>query len=154
MKYTQLGRTGLKVSRLVLGTMNFGPQTDEADSHAIMDAADYYFEKTGRQLMFEYVVLRGHNDSPKHARELADLLRGRCAVVNLIPFNDVEGLPYRRPTDEALAAFTEVLRQAGIPVKVRKRKGSAIDAACGQLRRRVDAPAAGGAGGGASPRTR
>jgi 23S rRNA (adenine2503-C2)-methyltransferase len=58
--------------------------------------------------------------------------------VNLIPFNDVEGLPYSRPTPEALAAFTETLRRAGVSVKVRKRKGSEIDAACGQLRRKVE----------------
>ena len=64
---------------------------------------------------------------------------GCCAAgrahVNLIPFNDVDGLPYRRPTTESLQAFTNVLQQAGISVKVRKRKGSQIDAACGQLRR-------------------
>jgi 23S rRNA (adenine2503-C2)-methyltransferase len=114
---------------------------------AILEAADYFHEKTGRQVTFEYVLLRGINDDATHARELARLLRGRHAHVNLIPFNDVEGLPYRRPTQEALNAFTTVLRSGGISVKVRKRKGSEIDAACGQLRRRVEqaeaAPAAG-----------
>ena len=55
--------------------------------------------------------------------------------MNLIPFNDVEGLPYGRPTTEALQAFVNVLQQGGISVKVRKRKGAQIDAACGQLRR-------------------
>jgi 23S rRNA (adenine2503-C2)-methyltransferase len=67
---------------------------------------------------------------------LAELLRGRRAYVNLIPFNEVEGLEYSRPTDEAIAAFAGILRAAGISIKVRKRKGSEIDAACGQLRRR------------------
>jgi 23S rRNA (adenine2503-C2)-methyltransferase len=62
-------------------------------------------------------------------------LAGRQAHVNLIPFNDVAGLPYRRPREEELAAFTGALRRSGISVKVRKRKGSEIDAACGQLRR-------------------
>jgi 23S rRNA (adenine2503-C2)-methyltransferase len=57
--------------------------------------------------------------------------------VNLIPFNEVEGLPYRRPTQDDLAAFVATLRQAGLSVKVRKRKGSEIDAACGQLRRQA-----------------
>jgi 23S rRNA (adenine2503-C2)-methyltransferase len=102
---------------------------------AILEAADYFFEKTGRQLTFEYVLLHGINDGVEHAAELARLLRGRNALVNLIPFNDVEGLPYRRPTDEALTAFVGRLRQGGVTVKVRKRKGSEIDAACGQLRR-------------------
>jgi 23S rRNA (adenine2503-C2)-methyltransferase len=58
--------------------------------------------------------------------------------VNLIPFNEVDGLPYRRPADEAISAFVTQLQRAGVSVKVRKRKGSEIDAACGQLRRRLD----------------
>jgi 23S rRNA (adenine2503-C2)-methyltransferase len=102
---------------------------------AILEAADYFFERTGRQVTFEYVLLRGINDQREQARELANLLRRRHAHVNLIPFNDVEGLPYRRPTDEALNAFVAELRGAGVSVKVRKRKGSEIAAACGQLRR-------------------
>src|SRR5262249_33738632 len=61
---------------------------------AILDAADYFFDKTGRQVTFEYVVLGGLNDTPAHARELARLLSGRRAHVNLIPFNEVDGLPY------------------------------------------------------------
>jgi 23S rRNA (adenine2503-C2)-methyltransferase len=108
------------------------PQTGLA---AILEAADYYFERTGRQVTFEYVLLCDLNDRPAHARELARRLHGRHAHVNLIPFNDVEGLPYRRPTPEALTAFVEELRRSGVSVKVRKRKGSEIDAACGQLRR-------------------
>jgi 23S rRNA (adenine2503-C2)-methyltransferase len=80
-------------------------------------------------------LLGGLNDQVAHARELARLLRGRKAHVNVIPFNDVPGLPYRRPTPETLAAFLAPLRQSGISVKVRKRKGAQIDAACGQLRR-------------------
>jgi 23S rRNA (adenine2503-C2)-methyltransferase len=105
---------------------------------AILEAADYFFEKTGRRVTYEYVLLRGLNDRPEHARELAELLHGRCAHVNLIPFNDVDGLPYQRPTDGALAAFVAALRRRNINVKVRKRKGSEIDAACGQLRRRAE----------------
>jgi 23S rRNA (adenine2503-C2)-methyltransferase len=104
----------------------------------ILEAADYFFARTGRQVTFEYVLLRGINDSEANARALAGLLHGRHAHVNLIPFNDVDGLPYRRPTQESLGAFVAVLRQRGLSVKVRKRKGSEIDAACGQLRRRAE----------------
>jgi 23S rRNA (adenine2503-C2)-methyltransferase len=104
---------------------------------AILEAADYFQRQTGRQVTFEYVLLRGINDDVTHARELAQMLRGRHAHVNLIPFNDVHGLPYQRPTQEALTAFVAQLRQHGVSVKVRKRKGSEIDAACGQLRRRA-----------------
>ena len=116
------------------------PTNDKTGLRAILEAADAYFEQTGRQVTFEYVLLHGINDRVGEARELAGLLRGRQAHVNLIPFNDVEGLPYRRPTDEALHDFTSALRHAGVSVKVRKRKGSAIDAACGQLRRRLQGP--------------
>jgi 23S rRNA (adenine2503-C2)-methyltransferase len=113
------------------------PTNDKTGLENILAAADYFFQCTGRQVTYEYVLLHGVNDSVEQACELAQLLRGRQAHVNLIPFNDVTGLPYRRPTPEALTAFCVHLRQAGISVKVRKRKGSAIDAACGQLRRRV-----------------
>jgi 23S rRNA (adenine2503-C2)-methyltransferase len=102
----------------------------------ILEAADYFHERTGRQVTFEYVLLRGLNDGVEQAEELGRLLRGRQAHVNLIPFNDVEGLPFRRPTQDALAAFVAVLKAQRVSVKVRKRKGSEIDAACGQLRRK------------------
>lgn len=111
------------------------PTNDKTGLKAILDAADYFFEKTGRQVTFEYVLLHGINDDVTQARELARLLEGRRAHVNVIPFNDVPGLPYRRPTPEALTAFLGPLKQHGISVKVRKRKGAQIDAACGQLRR-------------------
>jgi 23S rRNA (adenine2503-C2)-methyltransferase len=113
------------------------PINDKTGLADILEAADYFFETTGRQVTYEYVLLRGVNDSPACARELADLLRGRKAHVNLIPFNDVAGLPYRRPAEAALADFVAALRRAGVSVKVRKRKGADIDAACGQLRRNV-----------------
>ena len=80
-------------------------------------------------------MLRGLNDQPRHAEELARLLQKRQAHINLIPFNDVEGLPYRRPEQEALSDFVARLRRRGLVVHVRKRKGADIDAACGQLRR-------------------
>src|SRR3989440_10434203 len=70
------------------------PTNDKTGLPDILAAADYFFERTGRQVTFEYVLLRGLNDEPAHAAELAGLLRGRHAHVNLIPFNDVQGLPY------------------------------------------------------------
>jgi len=113
------------------------PTNDKTGLNAILAAADYFFERTGRQVTYEYVLLHGINDTVQEAQQLAALLRGRRAHVNLIPFNDVAGLPYRRPTNDAVTAFVTQLRRAGISVKVRKRKGSEIDAACGQLRRRL-----------------
>lgn len=101
----------------------------------ILAAADRYFEASGRRLTFEYVLLAGVNDQSDHARRLAALLGGRAALLNVIPYNPVAGLPFRTPSARAVKAFADVLRAAGINVQVRERKGDKIDAACGQLRR-------------------
>jgi len=107
----------------------------------ILAAADRYFEVSGRRLTFEYVLLAGINDAPHHAAKLAALLRGRPALVNVIPYNPVAGLPYRTPSAGAIAAFREILEQAGLTIKFRQRKGDKINAACGQLRRSAPATA-------------
>lgn len=109
---------------------------------AILEAANDFYAITGRQVTYEYVLLGGLNDSPTLGRELARLLYGRQAHVNLIPFNPVQGLPYRCPTPQAQRQFIAQLQQAGISVKVRQRKGADIDAACGQLRRYYQSQAA------------
>ncbi len=102
---------------------------------AILAAADRYFEASGRRLTFEYVLLGELNDRPEHAERLAARLRGRTALVNVIPYNSVSGLPYKSPTARSRERFTRILREAGLTVEIRERKGDAIDAACGQLRR-------------------
>ncbi|MHB1561635.1 MAG: 23S rRNA (adenine(2503)-C(2))-methyltransferase RlmN [Isosphaeraceae bacterium] len=104
---------------------------------AVLEAADAYFERTGRQVTYEYVLLSRINDRPEDSRALARLLADRHAHVNLIPYNPVAGLPYGRPEPEAVDRFVATLRQRGVSVTVRKTKGRAIDAACGQLRRRL-----------------
>src|SRR6185436_9137563 len=101
---------------------------------AILRAADQYFEKTGRRVTYEYVLLGGINDSSQHARELASLLQNRNAHVNLIPMNNVSELPFRTPDRPQTDRFVEILESAGVAATVRKRKGADIDAACGQLR--------------------
>ena len=73
---------------------------------AILAAADRYFEVSGRRLTFEYVLLADVNDAPEHARQLAGLLAGREALLNVIPYNPVAGLPYGTPTPE---------RRRGVP---------------------------------------
>ena len=108
---------------------------------AILAAADHYFEATGRRVTFEYVLLSQVNDRPRHARKLAALLAGRAALVNVIPYNPVAGLPYQTPAPQDTARFVEILQSAGVTVKIRYRKGDRIDAACGQLRRRAAAGA-------------
>lgn len=104
---------------------------------AILEAADDFFAKTGRRLTFEYVLLDQINDRPVHAEELGRLLAGRVALLNVIPYNPVAGLPYRTPSKKAIADFREILERQGITVKFRQRKGDKINAACGQLRRQT-----------------
>ncbi len=100
----------------------------------ILDAADEYFEITGRRISYEYVLMAGINDRPEHAEELAFLLRGRNAHVNLIPMNGVNELIMTAPRDPDTQEFLDILEYQGITATVRKRKGADIDAACGQLR--------------------
>ncbi|WP_422931658.1 23S rRNA (adenine(2503)-C(2))-methyltransferase RlmN [Singulisphaera sp. PoT] len=114
------------------------PINEKVGLAAVVEAADAYFQKTGRQVTFEYVLLRGINDRTEDARALADLLDARKAHVNLIPYNPVEGLPFERPTPEAIRRFVEIVKSGGVSVSVRKTKGREIDAACGQLRRRLE----------------
>lgn len=102
----------------------------------ILNAADAFFDVTGRRITYEYVLLGGINDSTQCAQELAQLLHGRNALVNLIPYNEVEGLPFKRPYPDKIDAFVHTLESGGVQVQVRKEKGRRIDAACGQLRRK------------------
>jgi 23S rRNA (adenine2503-C2)-methyltransferase len=110
----------------------------------ILAAADRYFQATGRRLTFEYVLLKDVNDSAECARELVKLLRGRTAMLNVIPYNPVPGLPYATPSPDAIFEFRRTLVDGGINVMFRQRKGNDIQAACGQLRRlRQNEPFAG-----------
>jgi 23S rRNA (adenine2503-C2)-methyltransferase len=87
-----------------------------------------------RRITFEYVMLKGVNDSLAEARQLVRLLAGIPAKVNLIPFNPWPGAPYECSSDEAIAAFASVLMKAGYVSPVRTPRGRDIMAACGQLK--------------------
>jgi 23S rRNA (adenine2503-C2)-methyltransferase len=100
----------------------------------IMEAADEFHFTTGRRVSWEYVLLSGINDQPQHAQQLAELLAGRIAHVNLIPMNGVSELVMTAPQEPQTRRFLDILQQRGIAATVRKRKGADIDAACGQLR--------------------
>jgi len=105
----------------------------------VLAAAQRYLEASGRRLTYEYVLLAELNDRPEHTRQLAALLKGQTALLNVIPYNPVAGLPYRTPTPAAQRSFREILERAGVNVQFRERKGDQIDAACGQLRRSTPA---------------
>ena len=89
--------------------------------------------KRRNRITFEYVLLAGVNDSPEQARQLAKLLTGVKSKVNLIPLNAAAGIPFERPSDEAVDRFAKILADRGLVVSVRKSRGRDIRAACGQL---------------------
>ncbi|MEA3175913.1 MAG: rRNA (adenine2503-C2)-methyltransferase [Gammaproteobacteria bacterium] len=97
----------------------------------------YLDEQNGRSITFEYVMLDGINDKPEHARQLARLMRGRAAKLNLIPFNPFPGTNYRRSSAAAILAFRDILNDHGVIATTRRTRGDDIDAACGQLAGRV-----------------
>jgi 23S rRNA (adenine2503-C2)-methyltransferase len=104
---------------------------------SLLRACRSYFDNTGRRISFEYAMIDGVNDTPGHARLLADKLKNTGSHVNLIPLNDISESALRPSTRENLDTFVRILRQSGINVTVRRRLGGDIDASCGQLRRKT-----------------
>ncbi len=100
----------------------------------LLDACHEYVATTRRRVTFEYTLMRGVNDGVGDARALAERLRGLLCHVNIIPWNPVEGMPFQPSPRAAVDAFRDALTATGIPVTVRDTKGSAIQAACGQLK--------------------
>jgi len=112
------------------------PINDRYPIEKVMAAADLYAAATGRRVTYEYILIDGVNDRPEHARQLASLLKGRLANVNLIPVNPVPERGLRRPNAKSIAAFLAVLQQHNVNATLRREMGSDIQAACGQLRRK------------------
>jgi 23S rRNA (adenine2503-C2)-methyltransferase len=100
---------------------------------ALIDACRKFPMKYGRRITFEYVLLKGINDTDADARRLADLLAGLPAKVNLIPYNENPGLGFGDPGAERVQAFRRILEGRGFAAMVRKNRGRDISAACGQL---------------------
>lgn len=86
------------------------------------------------RITFEYVMLAGVNDTDEDAHRLVELIRGIPAKINLIPFNEWPGAPYKRSSNNRIRAFSEIVYQAGYASPVRKPRGEDIMAACGQLK--------------------
>jgi 23S rRNA (adenine2503-C2)-methyltransferase len=101
----------------------------------LMKAAREFPLRRRERMTFEYVLIEGVNDAPAQAREVAELVRGMRARINLIALNPGTELPYRTPEEERVAAFRRILVEAGIPTFVRRPRGRDIFAACGQLKR-------------------
>ncbi|MBQ2670959.1 MAG: 23S rRNA (adenine(2503)-C(2))-methyltransferase RlmN [Clostridia bacterium] len=103
----------------------------------LIKACKYYYEKTGRRISFEYSLIHGVNDSTENAAELANLIKGMGAHVNLIPVNKVEERDFEKGSKAEINAFREKLEKMGINATIRRELGSDISASCGQLRKKV-----------------
>lgn len=110
------------------------PWSSYTTINELLGACSKWFEKTGREITLEYILLGGVNDQPHHARELADVARTLRANVNLIRYNEVAGLPFQRPSTDDVRRFQEVLKTRRINTHIRASRGRDIAAACGQLR--------------------
>ncbi len=100
----------------------------------LFDALKEYAETNKRRLTFEYLLLKGVNDSPKEVKEIRELLKGLNAYINLIPYNKVSEKDFETSSEENALRFYDMLKKANVAVTLRQKKGDDIDAACGQLR--------------------
>ena len=112
------------------------PVANKYELHEVLEACDYYFEKTGRRITFEYSLVHGVNDTPEDAKELMGILKDRNCHLNLIPVNPIKERNYEKPDKKSAENFKNKLEKSGINVTIRREMGADIDGACGQLRRR------------------
>lgn len=110
------------------------PRAPEIVIEELVDRGENYARATGYPIQYQWTLLEGVNDSDDEVEGIARLLAGKYAVMNFIPFNAVDGLDYRRPSDERIAFMVSTLKQHGILAKVRDSAGQEIEGACGQLR--------------------
>lgn len=113
------------------------PKSSKWTIKEVMNAAKIFSKKTGSRVTFEYIVLDGVNDSEQDAKRLSNLVRGPAEHgdywVNVIAYNPVPGLSYKRPPDDKIERFKEILTARRVPVRLRKPQGVDIGAGCGQL---------------------
>lgn len=110
------------------------PSANHYPLEALLDECREYVHLTGRRVTFEYILLAELNDCPDHALELASHLRGFQSHVNLIPYNPIQEVDYKRPTESRVQNFVSTLKKQHVAVSVRYSRGLEADAACGQLR--------------------
>ena len=110
------------------------PVANKYELSDVLDACDYYFDKTGRRITFEYSMVEGKNDSRECAMQLVELVRGLNCHINLIPLNPVEGRMGQRSKGADIQNFKLLLEKNHTNVTIRREMGRDIDAACGQLR--------------------
>lgn len=112
----------------------FMPVNKKFPIKELLKACDYYFEKTGRRVSFEYVLVDGLNDTNRHIDEIYRIFKGKNIHINLIPLNEIEEFNYNTSNEKNIKNFAKKLNEKGINATLRNKKGSDIDGACGQLR--------------------
>ena len=113
------------------------PRAPQIAVEELVECAEAYARATGYPVQYQWTLLAGINDSDAEVERIAELLSGKYAVMNFIPFNDVDGLDYRRPSPGRIASMVQNLKRHGILAKIRDSAGQEIEGACGQLRARA-----------------
>jgi 23S rRNA (adenine2503-C2)-methyltransferase len=125
------------------------PRAPRLTPEELVEHAERYARATGYPIQFQWTLIEGVNDGDDEVEGIVRLLRGRYALMNLIPFNAVPGMPWRRPAWERAVDMARRLHQRGVLTKLRQSAGQDVDAGCGQLRARALAGAAAGGDAGA-----
>jgi 23S rRNA (adenine2503-C2)-methyltransferase len=113
------------------------PHAPRIPVEELVQRAEVYARATGYPVQYQWTLIEGMNDSDVELAGIARLLSGKYAIMNFIPFNEVDGLDYRRPPAERIAAMAYALNQQGVYSRVRDSAGQEIEGACGQLRARM-----------------
>jgi 23S rRNA (adenine2503-C2)-methyltransferase len=113
------------------------PRAPQIAIEELVERAEVYAHATGYPVQYQWTLIEGVNDSDAELERIAQLLSGKYAIMNFIPFNPVDDLPYRRPSSERIASMVQTLKQHGILAKIRDSAGQEIEGACGQLRARA-----------------
>jgi 23S rRNA (adenine2503-C2)-methyltransferase len=117
------------------------PRAPRISPEELVEAGEHYARTTGYPIQYQWTLLEGVNDGDDEIEGIARLLAGRYAVMNLIPFNAVDGLEFKRPSWERAAAMARALHRRGVLTKLRHSAGQDVEGGCGQLRARAQRPA-------------
>lgn len=112
------------------------PRAPRFDPQDLVEAGERYARATGYPIQYQWTLMEGVNDSPEELDGIVRLLKGKYALMNMIPFNSVPGLPYQRPSWERAAEIARTLHRRGILTKLRQSAGQDVGGGCGQLRAR------------------
>jgi 23S rRNA (adenine2503-C2)-methyltransferase len=115
------------------------PRAPRMSPEELVAAGERYARESGYPIQYQWTLLEGINDGPDEIEGIVRLLSGKYGILNLIPYNAIEGLPYRRPTWERAAEIVRLLHRRGILTKLRNSAGQDVDGGCGQLRARSQA---------------